>query len=146
MIIRHADGTAPCGCGNLGCAEALLSGRSFGRRARTRFGNAELNAKDIAELARKGDPRALAAFEEYAELMAVAIRNYAAIFAPELIVFTGSFAEASDLFLPSTRRHLERFLARNREGVDLLPELALSQLSNQAGLIGGAYVALGKAS
>lgn len=142
IIIRHGDTSAPCGCGNLGCSEALLSGRSFTRRARPRFANPDLMAVDIAELARKRDPRALAAFEEYAELMAVAIHNYVTIFCPELIVFTGSFAEAADLFIDSTRRHLEKLLARRRDGVDLMPKLEVSSLNNKAGLIGGAYVAL----
>jgi glucokinase len=141
LIIRSGDDSAPCGCGNLGCAEAFLSGRAFSRRARARFGNPDLNAKDIADLARKGDPRALAAFEEYAELMAVAIHNYAVIYAPEIVVFTGSFAESCDLFMPSTKRHLERLLTRRRIGVDLMPKLAVSKLANQAGLIGGAFVA-----
>jgi glucokinase len=142
VIVNYNDQTAPCGCGNLGCAEAYLSGRSFARRARARFGNATLTAKDIADLARKRDPRALAAFEEYAQVMATALHNYAVLYAPEIAVFTGSFAESSDLFLDSTRRHLAHLLARRRVGVDLLPKLALSSLENRAGLIGGAYVAL----
>jgi glucokinase len=142
LILDYNDQSAPCGCGNLGCAEAFLSGRSFGRRARARFGNAQLNAKDVAELARKRDPRALAAFEEYSRVMAIALHNYSVIYAPEIVVFTGSFADASDLFLDATRRHLEHLLARRRVGVDLLPELAISDLENRAGLIGGAYVAL----
>ncbi len=142
IIIRHGDASAPCGCGNLGCSEALLSGRSFTRRARPRFANPELMAPDIADLARKRDPRALAAFEEYAELMAVAIHNYVTVFCPELVVFTGSFAATADLFLDSTRHHLEKLLARRREGVDLMPKLTVSSLQNKAGLIGAAFVAL----
>lgn len=142
IILKHGDETAPCGCGNLGCSEAYLSGRSFTRRARARFGNPELDAKAIAELARRRDPRALAAFEEYATLLAVAIHNYAVIFCPRLVVLTGSFAQASDLFLDATRSHLEILMARRRVGVDLLPKVAISSLGGNAGLIGGAYVAL----
>jgi glucokinase len=142
MIVRHGDSSAPCGCGNLGCAEAFLSGRGFSRRARARFGNPDLMAKDVADLARKRDPRALAAFEEYAEILAVALHNYAMMFAPEVVVFTGSFAEAADLFLDSTKRQLEHLLVRRRTGVDMLPRLVISKLQNQAGLVGGAYVAL----
>jgi predicted NBD/HSP70 family sugar kinase len=74
--------------------------------------------------------------------MAIAIYNFATIYAPEIVVFTGSFAATADLFLKSTREHLEKFLTRRREGVDLMPELAVSSLDNKAGLIGGAYVAL----
>ncbi len=142
IIIRAGDETAPCGCGNLGCAEAFLSGRNFSRRARTRFANPNLTAKDIAEVARsKRDPRALAAFSEYAEMMAVAISNYVRLYAPEIIVLTGSFAEAADLFVPATRQTLKRMLEKQRIG-DLMPEIEVSSLNNEAGIIGGAYVAL----
>jgi glucokinase len=141
IIIRQGDSSAPCGCGNLGCSEAFLSGRSFTRRNRVRFARPELTAQDIAEFARKMDPRALAAFEEYAELMAIALHNYCVIYCPEIVVFTGSFAAASDLFIPQARAHLRTLLKRRRKGIDLLPKLAVSSLDNRAGLLGGAYVA-----
>ncbi|MFL5813673.1 MAG: ROK family protein [Bdellovibrionia bacterium] len=142
IIIRQGDKSAPCGCGNLGCTEAFLSGRSFARRNRIRFARPEMTAQDIAELARQGDPRALAAFEEYAELMAIAVHNYCVIYCPELFVFTGSFAETADLFLPQVREHLKKLLKRRRKGIDLYPKLVVSSLENRAGLLGGAYVAL----
>lgn len=142
VIIREGDQTAPCGCGNLGCAEAYLSGRSFTRRNRARFARADFVAKDIAELAEKGDPRALAAFSEYAEYMAVALHNYVVCYSPEIIVFSGSFAEAAHLFTAKTIAQLKILLKRRRVGVDLLPKLAVSSLDNKAGLLGGAFVAL----
>jgi glucokinase len=142
LILREGDMSAPCGCGNLGCAEAFLSGNSFSRRAQTRFANASLSAEEICELARKKDPRALTAFEEYARLMATALNNYVVLYAPEIIIFTGSFAKAADLFLPLTEEHLKKFLLRRRVGIDLMPKLKISKLKNNAGLIGGAYVAL----
>ena len=142
LIIHYNDQSAPCGCGNLGCAEAYLSGRNFSRRAKQRFANPNLNAKDIANLARKHDPRALAAFEEYSEIMAIAIQNYVRIYSPEIIIFTGSFAEASDLFMQRTHVSLKKLLKRERLGIDLLPKLTVSSLQNEAGLIGGGYVAL----
>ncbi len=142
IILHHQDTTAPCGCGNLGCSEAYLSGRSFTRRARTRFGDPDLTAVDIAKLARKGDPRALAAFDEYSTLMSVAIHNYVVIYAPEIIIFTGSFAEASDLFIKQTTEKTKTLLARRTVGVNLIPKIAVSKLKNNAGLIGGAFIAM----
>jgi glucokinase len=141
LILKDHDQTAPCGCGNLGCAEAYLSGRNFTRRAHARFGDPHLEAQDLANLARGKDPRALAAFEEYARIMAVAIHNYVVIYCPEIVIFTGSFAQTSDLFLEKTQEYLEDLLLRRRVGVDLMPKLAISTLEGKAGLIGGAYVA-----
>lgn len=141
-IIHQGDQSAPCGCGNLGCAEAYLSGRSFTRRNRTRFANPDLTAIDIANLARKRDPRALAAFEEYAVYMAVALHNYAVMYAPQVVALSGSFAATADLFVDSTLEHLAKLLARRRIGYDLMPNLKVSKLKNQAGLVGGAYIAM----
>jgi glucokinase len=141
LILSAHDLSAPCGCGNLGCAEAFLSGRNFARRARQRFANSTLTAVDIANLARKRDPRALAAFDEYSNMMAIAIHNFVRIYCPEVVIFAGSFALASDLFLTKTRQHLERLLVRQRTGIDLMPKLVVSALENNSGIIGGAYVA-----
>jgi predicted NBD/HSP70 family sugar kinase len=101
-----------------------------------------MTAVDIAELARSRDRRALAAFAEYAELLAVAIHNYVVLYAPERVILAGSFAEAADLFLPAARSRLKVLLARRRKGIDLLPKLLVSPLKNRSGLIGGAWIAL----
>ncbi len=141
QILRANDSSAICACGNLGCAEAYLSGNGFARRAAHQFNNPLLTAKQVTELARQGDIKAQQAFEEFAELMSVAIQNYIRIFCPEIIVFTGSFAAASDVFMPKVKEHLQRILKRQRKGTSLLPKLTLSTLNNEAGLIGGAYIA-----
>lgn len=143
VILRAGDATGPCGCGNLGCAEAYLSGRNFAQRfARQQKLSAVPDGAGIAARARAGDAHARAAFDEYAELLAVAVHNYVVLYAPERVILTGSFAEASDLFFPRARARLAELLARRRKGIDLLPELLLSTLRNRAGLLGGAYIAL----
>lgn len=141
MIIRHGDKTAVCGCGNLGCAEALLSGNGFGKRFAARMGDPRLDGKKAAEMARKKHPIALDAFAEYADLMAVAIHNFAQMFCPEIVVFTGSFAHAHDLFLKQVEKNLKVLLARSCNTVNLMPILKISKLENQAGILGGAFVA-----
>ena len=65
------------------------------------------------------------------------------LYAPEIIVFTGSFADGGGSLPGSTRSAgSSSLLVRRREGIDMMPKLAVSKLDNQAGLIGGAYVAL----
>lgn len=144
ISLRAGDRSAPCGCGNLGCAEAYLSGRNFAIRNAFRFPGESLSAEDFVRRARSGNAQARAAFAEYAELMAMEIKNLVVLYAPEIVVFTGSFAEASDLFMDSTVEHLQALLTRRREGIDLMPKLKVSSLKNQAGLIGGAFVAFNK--
>lgn len=141
--IHEGDTSAPCGCGLFGCAEAYLAGRTFTHRFRARHGTPpEVKAPEIADLARRGDKRALEAFSEYSQALAAALSAFVVLYCPEVIVLTGSFAEASDLFLEPARKLLEQRLSRRRAGVDLMPKLARSPLDNHAGLIGGAWVAL----
>jgi predicted NBD/HSP70 family sugar kinase len=141
IIINYDDHETICGCGNHGCSEAYLSGKNFELKARARLKNPTISAKEVAELARVGEKIPAQLFEEYALQMAVAIQNYVVLYAPEVVVFTGSFAATADLFLKKTQAHLERILARRRVGEDLMPKLAVSKLENHAGLVGGAYVA-----
>lgn len=141
LILKAGDTSAPCGCGNFGCAEAYLAGRTFAHRARKVLKNDLIDAPQVAQRARSGDKDAIALFDEYAEMMAIALHNYAVIYSPEVVVLTGSFAAASDLFLKNTEKRLDLLLERRNAAMKLSPKIVISKLENQAGLLGGAYVA-----
>jgi glucokinase len=161
LILRAGDPTARCGCGALGCAEAYLSGNGFARWVAAKRAHSHaprgggklqkkkphppLTAHELAERARAGDRRARAEFEEMGTLLGTLVHNVVVTFCPERILLTGSFAQASDLFLPAARRELNTLLAARRGGKTASPEwnpsIQLSPLSNHAGLLGGAYVA-----
>ncbi len=142
LIIQAGDKTAPCGCGQLGCAEAYLSGRSFAYRGRKRLENEIIDAPQIAARAREGDAAALELFNEYSDMLAIALHNFIVLFYPEVVVFTGSFAAAHDLFLKNAEKKLAKMLERRNTVMNIQPKLVVSKLENQAGLLGGAYVAL----
>lgn len=141
LILKANDESAPCGCGNFGCAEAYLAGRTFAHRARKVLKNELIDAPQVAQRAREGDPKALELFEEYSEMMAIALHNFAVIYSPEVVVLTGSFAAASDLFLKNTVKRLDFLLERRNAAMKLSPKILISKLENQAGLLGGAFVA-----
>jgi len=145
MIIKAGDKSALCGCGNYGCAEAYLAGKTFAYRARVILDSPQIDAPQVAARARRGDPEALKMFAEYAEMMATALCNFAVIYCPEVVVLTGSFAAASDLFLTDTKKNLEALLARRNKAMNLTPKIEISSLENQAGLLGGAYIAVAEA-
>lgn len=136
LILKAGDLSAICGCRNAGCAEAYLSGKNFAKRYAASNGIGSITGQEIADLAKKKDPKALAAFSEYSYWMAVAIYNYVRIYNPDLIIFTGGFAQAFDLFILDTRENLKKLLNMD------LPRLEVSKLQGQAGILGGAYVAL----
>ena len=144
MVIGHGDPTALCGCGNYGCAEAYLSGKNFSLRVAKKLNSKNLKGDEITSLARRGNQVVLDSFNEYADWMAVAIYNFCRIFNPQIFIFTGGFAEASDLFLPRTKIRLKKLLnaAPKQKTTHPIPKLVVSTLHNEAGLIGAAYRAI----
>jgi glucokinase len=139
LILNYQDASAPCGCGNLGCAEAYLSGRNF----QTRFGakyKLKWSAVQIADAARGGEKRAQAAFNEYSNLLSCAIHNYVVLFSPEIVILAGSFSKAHDCYLKQTRIKLLKLLQSRRVGFDLNPKIIFSKLNNESGLIGASFI------
>lgn len=142
VYLKAGDPSAPCGCGNFGCAEAFLSGTNFTRRWAQRWHEPSLTGEDLVEGARRGEKKYLEAFREYSALFADMITTLAVLFCPEKILISGGFCEAVDLFLPTSHQLIELQLKSRRQGVDLLPEIEVAQLGSHTGLLGGAYVAL----
>jgi predicted NBD/HSP70 family sugar kinase len=125
-----------------------LSGRGFERRANAQLGlsgQEMLSGAELARRARDGDRVVKGFFEEYADLLAITIHNFVMLYAPEVVVLAGSFANASDLYLEASRSKLETLLVRRRQGIDFMPQLRVSSLENRAGVLGGAYIALNAA-
>lgn len=143
LILNAGDTSAPCGCGNLGCAEAYLSATGFARRANRRaLPQVNRSAKEWSEAVDRGEAAALAAFEDYAQWLSVFVHNLCVVYAPKTVVLTGSFAAAHAHFLDRTKALLMPRLAERRKGHDYLPKFSLSSLGNNACLLGGARLAL----
>jgi glucokinase len=141
LILKMDDTDAVCGCGNAGCAEAYLSGTGFAKRFRARAGKEHFSGEQIAKLAAAGNREAISAFREYGKILAIAIHNYTVIYAPEIVVLTGSVAASSSFFLSSARAELRNLLGKRCNSSNIMPKLVISKLQNQAGLLGGAYAA-----
>jgi glucokinase len=143
-----------CGCGAVGCMESRLAGSHFVRRVnqrlrsgggggREKLGGEKLGGEELVHLARqKKHPVVLEAFAEYADFLAQAIRVLAVSFAPRVVVLSGGFSHAADLYLPRTRARLPELLSRYRQGIDLLPQVKVSRLQDEAGLLGATWNAL----
>jgi len=144
IFLKYGDKSAPCGCGNHGCAEAYLSGVNFIQRLSKQWDEPQLTGEELIERGHNQETKVLNAFAEYSELMAAAIRSYAVLYTPELILFAGGFAKASDLFMEQTHKHLKHLLATRREGMDLLPKLEVSDFCDEIGLLGAAFVAFNR--
>ena len=138
----------PCGCGANGCIEAFLAGSHFARRlSRLKSkgrGHHKLSGQEAVALAKAGDRQVQEAFRAYGRHLAAAIRILCVMFAPEVVVISGGFSHAASLFLPETQAVLPELMERYREGIDLLPEIRVSRLQDDAGILGAAFLGWSK--
>jgi glucokinase len=117
-----------------GCWEAEAAGPALARRLNA------ASAEDVVAAARRGGPAALAAVEETARYLALGIANLVSILNPEMIVLGGGLMQAGDLFLPAIRRIMPVWaqpVAAQQVRIEL------TQLGEDAGLLGAARLAFG---
>ncbi|MFC0081240.1 ROK family protein [Aciditerrimonas ferrireducens] len=153
---------ARCGCGRRGCWEALIgldallreaglddeptpphgrrSTRTAGAATRTagrgpRQWSASTRAARVAERARAGDRRTLAALETLARWVGIGAANLVNIFDPQVIILGGYFRHVAEWILPAARQVMvEGVLAPDAGGC----ELAISSLGFEAAARGAA--------
>lgn len=111
-----------CGCGKKGCLEAYVSAGGICRtafellaecREESELRNVGFNAltsRLIFELAEKGDPVAIRAFERTGEILGIRMADAVAHTSPEAIIFFGGLSAAGDLLLLPTKKSMEEHL------------------------------------
>jgi fructokinase len=87
----------PCFCGRPGCNESFLAGPSLARDHRLSTGQ-DLKAKEIAELAEKGDPGAVATMVRYEDRMARALAVIINVLDPDFVVLGGGVSNIARLY------------------------------------------------
>ncbi|WP_312983645.1 N-acetylmannosamine kinase [Atlantibacter sp.] len=128
-----ADPNGPrCGCGRIGCVEAIASGRGIAAAARDDL--AGLDAKTIFAHAQQGHPQALALVERSARTLARLIADIKAAFDCQCVVIGGSVGLA-----PGYLDRVKTALAQEPAvyHVELLP----AHCRQDAGLLGAALFA-----
>ena len=150
-IIIVPDGE-PCGCGQKGCLERYCSATFMSQRAARRIESGDeatslravieakggIDARDINEARRAGDPLAAEVWDEALGYLAQGCVNICRIFDPDRIVLTGGMTNAGDDLLVPLREHVA---ALDWTLTDRLTDLAISTLGPDAGAIGAAGVA-----
>jgi glucokinase len=144
-----------CGCGQHGCWEQYCSGRALLHEAREiadvqraygarllELGDGRpegIQAPEVTQAAREGDPAALDCFEEVGSWLGQGLADLAAVLDPGAFVIGGGVADAGELLLaPARRKYAERLT-----GTAYRPhaEIRLAELGNSAGLVGAADLA-----
>ena len=97
----------------------------------------DISAKQVAELALKGDPVALEAFEYTGRLLGIGLADTVILCDPEAIIVFGGMAASGDLIMKPTEKYLNQYLPSYLRGKTKL------MLSN---LTGGNTAILGAAA
>ena len=137
-----------CGCGNLGCAEALGSGTAIGKRAKeavlsnavTSLKNYEnVTAKEVFKEAANGDRVAKNILNTSLTYLGIAVANTITNFDPEKVVVGGGVVNGGDIVIETIRKVVEeRCMAAFVENCTI--EKAI--LGGKAGVLGAAALAI----
>ena len=143
-----------CGCGNVGCGETLISSsgiRKIARKTLPEYPNSilheytgsgsRLRSRYIIQAAQdSADAAALEILSQFGKWLGLALYNFCAICAPELIVTGGGISEAgSDFFLEKAREELNKRLNPDLYGS---VKVKKSHFGFEAGVVGNALNAL----
>ncbi len=97
-VIVSPEGPA-CTCGGRGCAEAMLSTASLGKRYSGINGHNDIEFRTLVEDAQAGRPAACALLQEAGYWLGIAAASLASIFLPDRIAVAGGLSQAGDAFL-----------------------------------------------
>ncbi|WP_445612700.1 ROK family glucokinase [Geobacillus sp. YF-1] len=141
------EGGAPCNCGKTGCLETIASATGIVRIASEKLAVAErpsvlhggdMSAKAVFDAAKAGDPLAVEVVDEVMRYLGLALANAADVVNPQKIVIGGGVSRAGDILVERVAHHFRRFaFPRVAAGA----EVVLATLGNDAGVIGGAWLA-----
>ncbi|GAA1955519.1 ROK family protein [Amycolatopsis minnesotensis] len=126
-----------CGCGAIGCLEAIASASAIARRFRDRTGRAADGGQQVVDAARAGDPDAAVVLKEALDALAKGIRTVVTMLAPEVVVLGGGLFAAGPFVLDPVRERLSANLTFQR-----MPELRVAELGDEAGNLGAGLMAL----
>lgn len=140
-------GGRECGCGRRGCLDVYASASGVKRTvfellAELRsdsvlrsYSYNEMNSKIVFEAAKNGDAIAKEVFERTGKVLGIALANACAATFPQCIFLFGGLANAGDLILEPTKRHMNENILINYKGK---VDIRLSELTSENATILGA--------
>lgn len=127
----------PCGCGNHGCLEKHASATAVEAMAYLMGLGEGLSAKDVFELAEKGELLARTAFARMGAALGQALAALINIFNFPLYLLSGGLLPAWDYFAPAMFAEIE---TRSFTWRHTRTRVERAILGNEAGLYGAAYL------
>jgi len=134
-----------CGCGNRGCLEQYASAQGIVKSAIEAFPSKTLDnisAKDVFEMAQKGDSAAIHILSDAGRSLGIAITDLVNILNVRMFIIGGGVAGAWDYLIgPIKEEIFTRAYKVNRENVVIKRAL----LGDDAGIVGAARLAIDRA-
>ncbi len=132
-----------CTCGLKGCLETISSATGIVRLTKTLSNKYEtkinlnnFSCKDVFDYAKENDPLATKVIDEATKALAKALAMIAVSVNPEAIFIGGGVSKAGDYLINKIRSYFKEY---SHYGVKMT-EINLAHLSNDAGILGAAYL------
>jgi glucokinase-like ROK family protein len=141
LVIDHA--WRPESIGGFGCFESMAAAPAIAREALAAIpeladGGPSGEVEALFELARQGHEAAHRVVDEIARYMGAALANLAVTLDPAAIILGGGVSRAGGILVEPIRRKL-------KELSPVVPEVYVSSLGAEAGMLGAAALAIGAA-
>ena len=150
--ITVEDDGAPCNCGRKGCLETVASATGIVRQANELLAQGKapllrkvkeelgkITTKEIFEVALKGDQDIQKMLDHVLDVLGFSLSNLAIALNPSKIIIGGGVSKAGDQILTPLKQAFKKYtLPRTQE----ICEIVIAKLGNDAGVYGGAYLAL----
>ena len=143
VVVEEGPSARRCHCGNLGCVEAMASGRGLVSNylqlaGRSSIEQQGLTAESVAELARAGDDIARQTYHMEGVYLGRAIAAAVNILNPSKVFLGGGVSQSFDLFEPALLQTVRARIYRHAN-----PDLSIdvTGLGYHAALLGAAAIA-----
>jgi glucokinase len=114
--------SSPCGCGNLGDTEAMLSGHALARAWRAQSGKPQASTADLFAAAQGGDASAMELIQTAAHQFGTVLYNLAVTLDTEVFVMGGSvFSYHQAMLLPMLNAALKQGMPALTVGARIVP-------------------------
>lgn len=146
----NMEETEVCGCGKTGCLEQYASATGVARMAGNMLKASEedsvlrktdvVTAKDVFDAAKAGDKLGLQVVEEVSRILALALSYISCVCDPEVFIIGGGVSKAGTILTDTVQKYYldDVFGDLKKAG------FVLATLGNDAGIYGGAKLALGE--
>lgn len=142
-------GGEKCGCNELGHYEAYASTTALVRQTKkaieknpngllAKIGKEKVSGYTAFQAEKEGDQEATKVINKFVEYLAIGALNFTVLFAPEYIILGGAISNEGDRLTKPVQKYISEHLF-SRGHVEI-PKVVTSDIKNDAGIIGAAYL------